>query len=42
MCEQDVQQQQVARQQQGATEVTTAVVKEVRERLERLDWNSGI
>ena len=38
MLEQEVQQQQAGQQQQEAT----AVVREVWERLERLDWNSGI
>ena len=38
MREQGVQHQQVWQQQQGAT----AVVKEVWEGLERLDWNSNI
>ena len=42
MCEQVVQQQQAGQQQQEATEATKAVVREVWERLERLDWNSGI
>ena len=41
MREQDVQQQQVGQQQQGVTGATAAV-REVWERLERLDWNSGI
>ena len=39
MREQEVQQQQAGQQQQEATEATTAAVWE---RLERLDWNSGI
>ena len=42
MREQDVQQQQVGQQQQGATEAATAAAGEVWERLESLDWNSGI
>ena len=42
MLEQEVQQQQAGQQQQEATGATTAAVKEVWERLERLDWNSGI
>ena len=42
MCEQIVQQQQAGQQQQEATGATTAAVKEVWERLERLDWNSSI
>jgi len=42
MREQVVQQQQAGQQQQEATEATTAAVREVWERLERLDWNSGI
>ena len=42
MREQVVQQQQAGQQQQEATEATTAAVIEVWERLERLDWNSGI
>ncbi|MEK9762731.1 MAG: hypothetical protein VW729_08620 [Deltaproteobacteria bacterium] len=42
MCEQVVQQQQAGQQQQEAAEATTAAVREVWERLERLDWNSGI
>ena len=42
MREQEVQQQQAGQQQQEATEATTAAVREVWERLERLDWNSGI
>jgi hypothetical protein len=42
MCEQVVQQQQAGQQQQEAAEATTAAVSEVWERLERLDWNSGI
>ncbi|MEK9617112.1 MAG: hypothetical protein VW543_12345 [Deltaproteobacteria bacterium] len=42
MREQEVQQQQAGQQQQEATEATTAAVSEVWERLERLDWNSGI
>ena len=42
MREQEVQQQQAVQQQQEATGATTAAVREVWERLERLDWNSGI
>ena len=42
MLEQEVQQQQAGQQQQEVTGATTAAVKEVWERLERLDWNSGI
>ena len=42
MLEQEVQQQQAGQQQQEATEATTAAVREVWERLGRLDWNSGI
>ena len=42
MREQVVQQQQAGQQQQEATGATTAVVREVWERLERLDWNSSI
>ena len=42
MREQVVQQQQAGKQQQEATEAATAVVKEVWEELERLDWNSSI
>ena len=42
MCEQVVQQQSAGQQQQEAAEATTAAVSEVWERLERLDWNSGI
>ena len=42
MREQGVQQQQVGQQQQGVTEATTAAVREVWERLERLKWESGI
>ena len=42
MREQVVQQQQAGRQQQEATEATTAAVREVWERLERLKWESGI
>ena len=42
MREQVVQQQQAGQQQQEVTEATTAAVREVWERLERLDWNSGI
>ena len=42
MREQVVQQQQAGQQQQEATEATTAVVIEVWERLERLDWSSDI
>ena len=34
--------EQVVQQQQAATEAATAVVKEVWEGLERLDWNSSI
>ena len=34
--------EQVIQQQQEATEAVTAVVKEVWEGLERLDWNSSI
>ena len=42
MREQVVQQQQAGKQQQEATEAATAVVKEIWEGLERLDWNSSI
>ena len=42
MLEQEFQQQQAGQQQQEAAEATTAVVREVWERLERLNWNSGI
>ena len=42
MREQVVQQQQAGQQQQEETEAATAVVKEVWERLERLDWKSSI
>ena len=42
MREQVVQQQQAGQQQQEATGATTTVVREVWERLERLDWNGGI
>jgi hypothetical protein len=42
MREQEVQQQQAGQQQQEATEVTTAAVRGVWERLERLKWESGI
>ena len=42
MREQVFQQQQAGKQQQEATEAATAVVKEVWEGLERLDWNSSI
>ena len=42
MREQVVQQQQVGQQQQEAIGAATAVVKEVWEGLERLDWNSNI
>jgi len=42
MREQDVQQQQVGQQQQGVTEATTAVVREVWERLERPERKNGI
>ena len=41
-CLKEVQQQQAGQQQQEATGATTAAVREVWERLERLDWNSGI
>ena len=42
MREQVVQQQQAGQQQQEATEATTAAVRGVWERLERLKWESGI
>ena len=42
MREQVVQQQQAGQQQQEATGATTVAVREVWERLERLDWNSSI
>ena len=42
MREQEVQQQQAGQQQQEETEATTAAVRGVWERLERLKWESGI
>ena len=42
MREQVVQQQQAGQQQQEVTGATTVAVREVWERLERLDWKSGI
>ena len=41
MCEKVVQQQQAGQQQQEVTEATTAVVKEVWERQECLNRDSG-